>query len=211
MPDTPDGDLDSLRWAIDLANANAEADTIELTEGTYNLTDTSLGDLDLTDTAHKITITGAVVGETIINASALSDRVFDIASGATVEIQRVTITGGTGAYLSGAGIMNAGSLTLRNSIVSGNSSTYRQGGGIYSTGDLALLENTRVSGNTAGSGGGIYSTGTLTLNASEVSGNSAGGAPESTTRASSHSMKAKCPETQGGITAAASGTAARST
>ena len=121
---TPDGASGSLRDAIAQANASTEADTITLEAGTYNLTVTgdgdTLGDLDLTDTAYKITIFGAGAGQTIIDASALSDRVFDVASGATVEIQGVTITGGSCQSGFGAGINNEGILTLRDSTVSGN-------------------------------------------------------------------------------------------
>jgi len=204
LPGIADGDAGSLRAAILAANANAEADTIQLDVGTYALTAAgggdTLGDLDLTDTAHKITIIGAGAGDTIIDATALSDRVFDINSDVTVEFVGVTITGGTGPYgADGAGILNAGTLTMQDSVVSGNAPDRAQGGGIYNTGDATLngttvsdnlandgagiwnegtlsLQNSivaeNVSGNSGRNGGGIYNTGVLTLNASEVSGNS---------------------------------------
>ncbi len=66
---TADGGAGSLRQAIIDANANAEADVINLPAGTYTLTG---GDLEITD---DVTINGADPLTTVIDGNA-ADRVF---------------------------------------------------------------------------------------------------------------------------------------
>lgn len=187
LPGAVDGAMDSLRAAITAANANAEDDIIELTAGTYNLTlsgasedNNASGDLDLTETGHTITMLGAGTDQTIVDASGLLDRVFDVKSDVTVEFVGLTITGGTGESGSGGGIYNAGTLTVRDGQISGNEASKpgnapREGGGIYNTGNVTL-DGTAVSDNNSrtGSAGGIWSDGTVTLTNSVVSRNSVG-------------------------------------
>ncbi len=150
-------DVQTLREAIIAANGRAGADTITLAAGTYVLDlagagedDAATGDLDITD---ALTIVGAGSGQTIIDASALSDRVFEIFT-ATVSITGVTITGGS---------------------VAGD------GGGLANRGGTVTLDDVRIDDNAAngdgagiaGSGGGIFNDGTLTATGSFVSGNTA--------------------------------------
>ena len=129
-------------------------------------------------------------------------RVFYIPEGVTAELSGFTVTGGMTAE-AGGGILNAGTLTLANSVVLGN--TARFGAGIRNEGeghadviDTMVRENfatqaaggisnrleqatmslsgCTVAGNTAtGSVGGIANGGTLTMNDTTVSGNEAGG------------------------------------
>ncbi len=67
-------------------------------------------------------------------------------------------------------IFSHGTLTINNSVLSGNSAGY--GGAIGSYGTLTI-NNSILSGNSASQyGGAIYSTGTLTINNSTLSGNS---------------------------------------
>jgi hypothetical protein len=88
-----------------------------------------------------------------------------------------TVNGNTARY--GGGIYNyitaiARTLTLENTTVSGNTAG-DYGGGIYNSSGTLELTNTTVSGNTADYGGGIYnSSGTLELTNATVSGNTAG-------------------------------------
>jgi hypothetical protein len=94
----------------------------------------------------------------------------------TVELRRMTLTGGTVVAGTGGGIRSAGTLTLVDAVVSGNSAI--TGAGLYNTGAMTL-RSTIVSGNTGthalGGGGGIFqSYGTLTVIDSRISGNSAG-------------------------------------
>jgi hypothetical protein len=95
--------------------------------------------------------------------------VFTVASGATVTLSGLTVTNGWRSM--GAGINNAGTLTVNNATISGNcSSSDYVGGGILNTGTCTLNYST-VDGN---DGCGIASDGTLTLNFSTVSRNHVG-------------------------------------
>ncbi|MDO8616725.1 MAG: choice-of-anchor Q domain-containing protein [Dehalococcoidia bacterium] len=181
--DTADGACNadcSLREAIIAANASADADTISLPAGAYNLTRAgtnedlaATGDLDIAggSASGGLTINGDGAVTTIIDGGDL-DRVFHVKSGGAVSISGVTIQNGSGGE--GGGIYNVGTLTLTNSTVSGNTAP-SNGGGIYNYSTLTLTNST-VSGNTAPvSGGGIYNfSATLTLTNSTVSGNTSG-------------------------------------
>ena len=175
----------SLRAAIMEANAlnlntpvviNIPADTYQLT--LTNGAEEERGDLDI---RRDVTLRGAGAGQTILDGNA-ADRVLEIYEGATVSVEGVTIQNGKAVNDNGGGILNSGTLTLKDSTVSentaiGNTNNNGHGGGIYndSTGTLTLTNST-VSGNTASDGGGIYNyRGTLTLTDSTVSGNRATG------------------------------------
>jgi hypothetical protein len=103
----------------------------------------------------NISIEGAGANTIFIGADG-SSRVFSIASGSNAAFSGLTITGG---YLSGtnkgAGISNAGNLTLREVIVEGNTSA-SAGGGIYSLGGNLKIFNSSIEGNHAVLGGGVY-------------------------------------------------------
>ena len=160
-----DGDC-SLREAIARA---APGSTIEIPAGQYTISAQITIDKDLD-------LTGAGAENTIIQAHAFpgeaTSRVFEI-TGGVVTISGVTIRHGktSGFEVSGAGILNSGTLTLVESVVSDNSSGSR-GGGIYSSGTLTL-EGSTVTGNEAPqhTGGGIW--GVVTLLQSTVSDNTA--------------------------------------
>jgi CSLREA domain-containing protein len=167
----------SLRAAIQEANALAGTDTIVLPAGTYNLTipgtgenAAAAGDLDITQ---NLTIVGDGANATIIDASGLGDRIFDVRSAAiSVSFSGVTIRNAIVAG-AGGGINALGSLTLTDSVVSGNTTTGSggNGGGINGSGSITL-DNSRVINNTAGGdGGGIRSSGPLMLRRCTVAGN----------------------------------------
>ncbi|MEX0800812.1 MAG: right-handed parallel beta-helix repeat-containing protein [Dehalococcoidia bacterium] len=168
--DTADGTCDadcSLREAIIAANANAEADIINVPAGTYVLTS---GELEITS---DITINGAGASSTVVDGNG-SSRVFHISdTGATVVINDLTAQNGDAA--NGGGIENDGILSLTSVAVSGNS-----GGGINNTGTLSLADST-VDNNSGSSGAGINLTGggpgngTLTVSNSSISDNTATG------------------------------------
>ncbi|MCB8945133.1 MAG: hypothetical protein H6658_15410 [Ardenticatenaceae bacterium] len=131
------------------------------------------GDLDINK---DIIITGNGADKTIIDATAMSDRVFQIFGG-TVIISDLTIQGGNrpGAHPvgSGGGIMNSADLTLNNVHITGNIAEQRAGG-IYNGfgGGSLTLNNSTVYANSSGtSGAGIFSESTLVVNNSTVSGN----------------------------------------
>jgi len=136
---------DTIRFAHQLAGQ-----TITLTNGQLsvdqNLTIVGLG-------ANKLTING--------NASG---RVFDIVGGTTATISGLTITGGLTS--DGAGILNAGNLTLLQDVVSGNTAQGIAGAGLFGDG--------------AGRGGGVenQADAVLSIWQSSFSGNQALGGPE---------------------------------
>ncbi|MBI4407670.1 MAG: DUF5011 domain-containing protein [Candidatus Kerfeldbacteria bacterium] len=169
--DTNDGTCGadcSLREAVVAANASSGSDTISLPGGTYTFTlsgsgedAAATGDLDITDTSGTLTITGAGSSSTTISAGALTDRVFEVRSSASVSMSALTITGGTISGMSGLGAgirMDGTALTLSSVIISSNTFTntdsfgFSQGGGVYcSTGTLTVTNST-ISSNGAASG-----------------------------------------------------------
>ena len=181
-----DGNI-TLRAAIMEANALAGDSLIILGSGTYALTLTGAGennaftgDLDVTDTSGTLTILGAGNGQTIIDATGLDDRVFDVFTDADLTLHGLTVTGGNAVGTSGGGIRNIGTVSLVNTSVEGNTAEFN-GGGILN-GELGQqgtlnLSNSQVSGNSAVDGGGIYNNdqSQVTIVDSAVTGNTASG------------------------------------
>lgn len=112
------------------------------------------------------------------------ERVLLVEEGASLTLEKLTIRHGRPSTqeVGGGGVMNLGTLTVKDCIISDNSGN--DGAGIYSRGDLTVINTTvrdnlgdglAPSGFECGSGGGIKATkGTLTLINSTVSGNRAG-------------------------------------
>ncbi len=129
----------------------------------------------------NLTITGPGASLLSVSGSGLS-RVFNVAYGATVMIDGLTITdGGSSSGNGGNGIYNQGSLTMTNSVVTANVLLYAVPGGGISNGcngcfaATLTLVNSTVSNNPAIDGGGIYNGpgSTVNLVGSTVSNNSA--------------------------------------
>jgi hypothetical protein len=160
----------NLRSAIVAADNDPDS-TVQLSAGTYKLTNVSTAQLNI-DPTGALTIAGAGAPQTTIEQTDTSARVMDIESG-PVTISGLVITGGTATTtggcqtgVSGGGIVDtsAAMLTLDHVTVTGNNADGAQGG--------------TASSGTAGSGveangGGICTTGPLTLTDSTVSGNTA--------------------------------------
>jgi hypothetical protein len=158
---------------IDATTPFGEGDTITfdgsvLGQGSVTL---SQGELLLTANVNIIAPAGQQLAIDGNNAS----RVLEIAAGASVGVTSLAIVDGNA--VSGAGIVNAGSLTLVDSEVSGNVARLNNGGIVNYGGVLNLIDSS-VTGNTAGVGnGGIANyAGTMSLINTTVSGNSASGA-----------------------------------
>jgi len=106
--------------------------------------------------------------------------VFVVAS-AAVELRGLTVTGGATSLAGGGGILNLGTLTLRQSIVSANESLAASdgGGGINNFGTLTLIDtvvsDNDASGSHLGGGGILNEGGTLELVNCMVTGNVAKG------------------------------------
>ena len=191
----------SLREAILAANSTTFADTIVLGSGVHSLSisgsgDASVGDLNINT---DIEFVGAADGSTVIDASAISDRIFHVQSNntiirnltiqggstlgmgggilvaggaATTELHNVVITGNTADL--GGGVRSAGQLTVTNSTFSGNIAT-DSGGGVHLADNSGSFENVTFSNNSAATDGGaiLVSNGTHDFTNVTVSGNSA--------------------------------------
>jgi CSLREA domain-containing protein len=181
-----DGDC-SLREAITAANTNvavdgctsgaAGEDTVVVPAGTITLAvagtgeeAAATGDLDVTE---SLVVRGANAEATIVDGNDL-DRVFDVPAGVTARLEDLTVR--NGSVVTGAGIRNAGTLTLLRVTVSGSQAT-ADGGGVLNAVPTAALTVTAstLSGNTAGETGGALGAdgGTVTIRNSTISGNQA--------------------------------------
>jgi hypothetical protein len=181
----------SLRDAVLQFNADTgtDDDIIQLQAGTYALTIQNIGgrhetagltgDLNLTQTSHRWIIQGAGPS-TIIDASQLQDRVFQIVNpGTQVVFQDLVIQGGLaqddgteGALAGtrdalGGGVLNdGGDVTLDDVVVQNNEARggdaaslgapghNASGGGIYSTGGALTLAGATIANNQATGGRG---------------------------------------------------------
>ncbi|MFQ5470197.1 MAG: choice-of-anchor Q domain-containing protein [Gammaproteobacteria bacterium] len=156
------GAVCTLRAAIQESNAWPGTDSIVFpnSQNTYifsvngiNEELSASGDLDITD---DVTLHGAgkdLTGTALTTIDAnKTDRVFDI-HGATVTISGLSIINGF-TTVSGGGIQNAGTLTMKNVSVNNNESANQMGGGIANSG-LLTLDYTTIKGNKGSLGGGI--------------------------------------------------------
>lgn len=164
------------------AGVDSQTDTILLVaDQSYSLTidstcgdDQVCGDLDIWDNSAATDLVIFVDGNggaTISQEAGVDDRVLEN-HGAGVEIEGLTLTGGTAGW-SGGGIFNTGAMVVSHSTITANSSPNDGGGGISNEGSMTLIGST-VSNNTSiHDGGGIANTGSLTIDASTISGNTA--------------------------------------
>ena len=187
----------ALSAAITQANSQVGPDTLSLAAGcTYTL-NAAVGNNGLPVLSTDITIQGN--GATIRRDTAGPRfRLLEVAAGATVIIDNVTLTGGRGVVSSdfasrqGGAIYNAGTLTITNSTISDNKpgdngdTIHGNGGGIFNARGTLTVTDTKVLNNVipsfsiAGDGGGIFNdVGTLRVERSTFDGNAAGDSPGS--------------------------------
>ncbi len=174
-------DGEQLRAAIDQGNAAAGPFVISLRSGTYDLgapaasEDANVsGDLDVLG---DIVIKGN--GATI-DLSGLGDRAFEILPGASLAVEKLTVTGAEVVGESGGAFDNDGTLTLDKVTATDNtvSGTGASGGAVDNTGTL-VIDRSTFSGNSATRAGGAIETtnGTVRIGRSELVGNSTGDGP----------------------------------
>ena len=117
------GDSGDLRYCINQANADDQANTIVFDSTMFSTPQTitlSGGQLELNDTGGTQTITGPAAGVTISGGG--NSRVFQVDSGVTASISGLTISGGSAAG-NGGGLANYGTATLTDCTISGNTVT----------------------------------------------------------------------------------------
>ncbi len=182
---TATGEID-LRQAIGQANSDTSPDTITFDSSlfttpqtitlTQNDSNLAFGPTALVITS-DVTIDGPAGGVTISGNN--THRVFAVASGATLTLQALTVsgghaqgaggggTGGGGAGLGGA-VFNAGTLNLIASTLTGNTATGGSGGhsgqglggAVFNLNGTVSIVNATLASNTAAQGGGgIYNLG----------------------------------------------------
>jgi hypothetical protein len=198
---------------INAANKAGGANTIVLTAPTtspyvltaVNNTTNGANGLPVISTGGKkvaadnLTIVGN--GDTIERSSGTPFRLFDVASGASLTLENVTLLNGyatvqqttaTSWSAEGGAIYNQGTLVLSGATIGGSTavSIYTwnaAGGGVWSNGSLTVENSTVIEGNSAvasnGSdiafGGGLYiAGGTANISASTISNNRAQGGGE---------------------------------
>ena len=164
----------SLREAIAAANADGTNSTIAFANG---LT----GAINLTGALEVLRTDMALNGPGATNLTVRRDtggqyRIFTVASNAVVTISSLRLVDGYVELEGGGGVLNFGTLNMRDSHVSGNRAY--DGGGIHNFSGTLTLSNVFVSGNSIshdGYGGGIYNNGaTVHVFDSIISGNSSG-------------------------------------
>jgi hypothetical protein len=160
-----DGASGSLREVFAIAAANGQADEIRLGSGVYRLDLSAQGDLDVNEIGLAVRIVGAGSGQTVIDATRLGDRAFDVWEGAILELEGLTILAGS-VNDDGAGIRNAGTLILRDVEIAGGKAN-GDGGAIFNSG-TAHLESVRLVGNVAQRGGGLFNDADAQLVGSEL-------------------------------------------
>ena len=112
--------------------------------------------------AHASGKTLTITNGTIASAGeSPSLRLLEVAAGATLTLDHVTLINGSISAQPGGAVLNGGALNLANTTVIGSSGT--AGGAIYNAGIIASIVNCTFSRNSATNGGAIYNAGTITL------------------------------------------------
>ena len=181
----------TLRLAIEQAEANPGADTIQIADGTYQV-DSLIGSLNLSN-AQSTSFVGNINDPTAVVIDGIGvSRIFQItgASAFDVSFEGLTIQNGFASDGSGGGGINAptgfANLSLTNVIMQNNVAAengsnpgvFSSGGAIAIAGNLTIINSTLQNNSSTLHGGGIDYSGvagqTLTIRDSTISGNTAG-------------------------------------
>ena len=166
------GRLDcTLLEALNAANANADASTVEFEPGLSGTIRNSLVIAGL-NLVQPVTIKGP--GARALTISGSLTRIFYIHPGVEVTISGVTMANGdsvSAALGSGGAIFNQGDLTLQSCTVRDNSGG--SGGGVANEGSLKVQNSTFTRNQSTGHGGAIRNVGTATVTNSTFYQNSA--------------------------------------
>lgn len=171
----------TLRAAIMQANAEGSVGAmIMLPAGNYTIVapklgsdPDSVGDYDITNSVGKITIVGAGLASTKIDANGI-DRAIHVHAQARLSLSGVTIVNAdvlNNNDENGGGIENEGSLALTDAVIEGASAEF--GGCIFNDGGSVVLKRVVLSHCVAhSSGGGLHSfSGYVSIDASTIDSN----------------------------------------
>ena len=104
-----------------------------------------------------MTIQGVSAADTVIDASAVNDRVLSAFQAGYATIENVTLQGGNVTGAGGGIFAQETDLTLNGVVLDANHASWAGGGLFISPDDLAYLYDVTFTGNSAGSkGGGMY-------------------------------------------------------
>ncbi|MBK8067591.1 MAG: DUF11 domain-containing protein [Rhodanobacteraceae bacterium] len=166
----------SLRQAIQCANLNGTADSIDLNAQTVTLSDAFAdyaGATGLPQVTTEITLEN---GSVTRDSGAPQFRFLAVSSTGSLVLDGVNLSGGGLGNLSNAGAIynDGGILTLRASTLSGNGAGF--GGAIYNLGSVMAI-NSQFTGNSASQNSGFLmnDNATATIIGSTISGNSSSG------------------------------------
>jgi hypothetical protein len=176
------GNAGDLRYVMNLANTNFEADTItfDAALGTATIT-LALGQLDYTEPS-DLTIIGPGANKLTVSGNGAS-RIFNFnAAGGnpTISVSGLTLANGFATGNGGAILANNDPLVLTGLVFDSNqaSGATANGGAIHvGSSNNVTLTNSTFTNNTAGNNGGVLNTGSaldLTVTGGSFSGNNAG-------------------------------------
>ncbi len=160
----------NLRQAIQCANANGSADTIDLNGQTVTMAD-SFANYAGATSLPQITSNISLQNGTLTRSGANLFRIVSVSAAGSLTLRGTTISNGGGAgYASlGAGIHNLGTTTVVNTNIVSN--TGNQAVAIYSTNSLRVVNST-ITGNSASTYSAILEmSGTATIANTVISGN----------------------------------------
>lgn len=157
----------SLRQAIDVANKAPGPETIVLPAGHYTLTikgseenEDASGDLDVTENG-QVSIQGAGARTTVVDATGLADRVFEVEPLGSLSLSRLTVTGGLAIGENGGGVFaEEAALALDQVAVRGNTASEEgRGGGVGVDESKTTIANSLIAENhNSGDGGGLWTS-----------------------------------------------------
>lgn len=163
------GAVCTLRAAVQEANTCQTVGPphdIDLPAGNYILSLAGFGpdkgDLDVVGTGVITNIHGYGANVTVISASALADRIFDVDADAILFIENLTLRNATHAGDGGL-VYNAGTFDAFAVEMDNGTTSLGIGGAVYNSG-TALLDDCNIHHNSAYDyGGALYNTGTMTV------------------------------------------------
>ena len=160
-----------LKNAVKVADHNA----IITIDGEITASIGNSGEIEIDET---LTIEGKTGSDNILDANKMS-RIFKVASGKTLTLKNLTLTGGkaTGTQDAGSGgaiFARDATVKIENCIITGNEAE-TNGGGLNVEGTPTTITNCIFTGNTAKNGGGIYIIGASSYPVVTISGGTIGG------------------------------------